>query len=160
MSYDKIFSDKQIKQIFPELHSEDRPDMLSIISNTYDKNEITDILLIEFKRPECDERKAAEAESEILKYARFIQKSELKNSKIRIWAYAFLKFDDETMEALSDKGYNSIFTSHKYPIRYLYNSPNNVIINFLDYDALICDAENRNKLFLNILKGKYIKSNK
>lgn len=160
MSYDKIFSDKQIKQIFPQFYSEVRPDILSIISNTYDKNEITDILLIEFKRPECDERKAAEAEFEILKYARFIQKSELKNSKIRIWAYAFLKFDNETMEALNDKGYNSIFTSHKYPIRYLYNSKNNVIINFLDYDALICDAENRNKLFLNILKGTYIKSNK
>ena len=29
----------------------------------------------------------------------------------------------------------------------------------MDYNALICDAENRNKLFLDILRGKYINKN-
>lgn len=157
MSYDKIFSDKQIKEIFPELAKNlNRPDILCIISNTYDKKKINDILLIEFKRP--SNITPDSAETELLKYARYIHDSNLKRTKIRIWAYAFLKFNDDTIELLNDREYNKIYTSNEYPICYKYHKDRNIIINFMDYDSLISDAENRNKLFFDILKGKYLKS--
>ena len=51
MSYNKVFSDKQIREIFPQLSKNlDRPDILSIISNTYEKDEITDVVIIELKK--------------------------------------------------------------------------------------------------------------
>lgn len=153
MCYDKIFSDMQIKDIFPELSEKlDRPDILSIISNAYEKEKITDILLIEFKRPEKDITPAG-AEEQLLRYGRYIN---LVQNNIRIWAYAFLKFDDEVLEALKDKSYNKIYTSSNYPICYKYHEARNMIINFMDYNSLICDAENRNQLFLDILRGKYL----
>lgn len=153
MCYDKIFSDMQIKDIFPELSTKlDRPDILSIISNTYEKEKITDILLIEFKRPEKDITPAG-AEEQLLRYGRYIN---LIQNNIRIWAYAFLKFDSEVLEALKDKSYNKIYTSSNYPICYKYHEARNMIINFMDYNSLICDAENRNQLFLDILRGKYL----
>ncbi len=154
MSYDKIFSDIHIKEIFPNLYNKlERPDILSIISNTYNKNEITDVLLIEFKKPDQNIT-PAQAEEQLLKYGRFI--NHLVDNKIRIWAYAFLKFGDDTMESLNDKAYNKIYTTNKFPLCYKYYETNNMIVNFLDYGALICDAENRNKLFLDILQGKYL----
>lgn len=153
MCYDKIFSDMQIKDIFPELSEKlDRPDILSVISNAYEKEKITDILLIEFKRPEKDITPAG-AEEQLLRYGRYIN---LVQNNIRIWAYAFLKFDDEVLEALKDKSYNKIYTSSNYPICYKYHEARNMIINFMDYNSLICDAENRNQLFLDILRGKYL----
>ena len=162
MSYDKIFSDIHIKEIFPNLHNHlknldklKRPDILSIISNTYDKNKITDILLIEFKRPKEDKIYFLEASSQIRDYASFIHQMYPKTN-IRIWAYGFLKFDDEVLESLSRDDYNTIYTGATFPICYKYNKANNMIMNFLDYEALICDAENRNKLFLDILQGEYL----
>lgn len=110
-------------------------------------------MLIEFKKPDQNIT-PAQAEEQLLKYGRFI--NHLVDNKIRIWAYAFLKFGDDTMESLNDKAYNKIYTTNKFPLCYKYYETNNMIVNFLDYGALICDAENRNKLFLDILQGKYL----
>jgi hypothetical protein len=52
MSYDKIFSEAHIKDIFPNLIANTkRPDILSIsiVSNSYNKEKITDIIIIELK---------------------------------------------------------------------------------------------------------------
>lgn len=157
MSYDKVFSDMQIKDIFPKLHENilERPDILSIISNTYEKEKITDILLIEFKRPEANKDYFSKANQQLLSYASFINESFSQNF-LRIWAYGFLKFDDEVLRAIRNDDFNQIYAGSKFPIFYKYNKTNNVIINFMDYNALICDAENRNKLFLDILRGKYL----
>jgi hypothetical protein len=150
MIYDKVFSDKQIKDIFPKLSSNlKRPDILSIVSNTYNKDEITDIVIIELKRPN-DKTTPAVAEEQLLKYARYANQSGCEN-KIRIWTYAFLTFNNDTVSALKDKSYNMIPTQSNYPIYYQYHKENNVIINFMDYGALADDANTRNKTFMNIL---------
>ena len=153
MLYDKVFSEKQIKEIFPELSDNmRRPDILSIVSNTYDKNSITDIVIIELKKP--DENITTEgAEAQLLRYSRFINQSNIKN-KVRIWTYAFLKFSDEVGEDLDDKDYNKIPTQHKHPIYYKYHEKRNTIINFMDYRSLAYDADNRNRIFMEILKGE------
>lgn len=153
MSYDKIFSDKQIKEIFPELHENlDKPDVLSISSNTFDKSGITDIVIIELKRPGAN-NDVAIAEKELLKYSRYARGSDFKN--IRIWTYAFVSFTEETDLELADKDYNQIPVQNGWPIKYKYHKSVNTIINFIDYKSLAHDAETRNNTFLNILKAKH-----
>ena len=154
MTYDKVFSDKQMKEIFPQLRENlDRPDLLTIASNTYEKDKITDIVVIELKRPDSKNITPAEAREQLLKYARYINNANLKN-KIRIWCYAFLKFSDETVNLLEDDDFNQIMTQSKYPIFYKYFEKRNTVINFIDYKTLAYDAELRNKTFLKILKGE------
>lgn len=155
MTYDKVFSDKQIKAIFPELHKYlDKPDILTLSSNTFKKEEITDVVIIELKRPNA-KNDVAIAESELLKYSRYVRESNLSN--IRIWTYAFISFDAEADLALDDKSYNRIPIRNGWPIRYSYHKVHNTIINFIDYRALAFDAESRNNTFLNILKAKHYK---
>ncbi len=153
MSYNKIFSDKRIKDIFPKLSANlDRPDLLSIISNTENKEEITDIVVIELKRADSNITPAG-AEEQLLKYARYINDA-YPNNPIRIWSYAFLKFNKETSSSLEDKDYNQIPTHSEYPIYYKYHEKRNTIINFLDYKAIAFDADTRHKTFMKILNGK------
>ena len=158
MTYDKVFSDKQIKEIFPKLSENlDRPDLLSIISNTYEKNKMTDIVVIELKRPD-EKITPAGAEEQLLDYASYINENfEDENRKIRIWTYAFLKFDKATERRLISKGYNRVFTNTEYPLYYRPYPNENTIINFIDYKTLAYDAELRNKTFLKILKGEQFK---
>lgn len=152
MSYDKIFSEEQIKNIFPQLSGNiKRPDILSIFSNTYDDKEMTDIIIIELKRPN-DKISPEGAEGELLKYARYI--NDLRDNKIRIWTYAFMKFNSELSEVLEkDRGYNKIPVKGGYPIFYKYHPTQNIVINFIDYYAIANDAENRNLTFMKILQG-------
>ena len=156
MTYDKIFSESQVKGIFPELSDNvDRLDILSIVSNTYEKESITDIVIIELKRPNGIITPEG-AEAQLLKYARYINQSNIQN-KIRIWTYAFLKFNDniaDDLDDLDDKDYNKIPTQWEYPIYYKYHEKRNTIINFMDYRALAYDASTRNKTFMKILTGK------
>lgn len=155
MTYDKVFSEKQIREIFPKLSDNiDRPDLLSIISNTYEKELITDIVVIELKRP----HKAitpASAEEQLLDYASYINDN-FEDRKIRIWTYAFLKFNKDTERKFKNKGYNRVFTNTNYPLYYKAFDTVNAILNFIDYKTLAYDAELRNKTFLKILEGKSI----
>ncbi len=152
MSYNKVFSDKQIKEIFPELSENlERPDILSLISNSYDKDEITDIVIIELKR--ADEKiTPSRAEEQLIDYAGYINEA-YQDRKIRIWTYAFLKFDKKTENSLRNKDYNRVLTKSQYPIYYKPFNAVNAIINFVDYKALADDAENRNRTFMKILSG-------
>lgn len=153
MSYNKIFSDKRIKDIFPKLSDNlDRPDLLSIISNTEKKEDITDVVVIELKRADSNITPAG-AEEQLLKYARYINDA-YSNNPIRIWSYAFLKFNGETSSSLEDKDYNQIPTHSQYPIYYKYHEKRNTIINFLDYKAIAFDADTRHKTFMKILRGE------
>jgi len=153
MTYNKVFSEKQIKQIFPTLSDNlDRPDILSIVSNTYNKEEITDIVIIELKRA-SDKITPSRAEEQLIDYAGYINDA-YEDKKIRIWTYAFLKFDKKTERSLRNKGYNRVLTTSEYPIYYHPFNEVNTIVNFIDYKALADDAENRHNLFMKILTGK------
>lgn len=150
MVYDKVFSEEQIRNIFPSLSNIlSRPDILSIVSNSFEKEEITDIVIIEFKRPN-ESITPAGAEEQLLEYARHVNNSS-ENKNIRIWCYAFLTFNSETCLKLQDKSYNIIPTQSEYPIYYKHHGSHNVIINFMDYKALADDANTRNKTFMQIL---------
>lgn len=152
MTYDKVFSEAQLNKIFPQLPEiAKRPDILSIISNSYEENEITDIVIIELKRPN-ENITPAGAEEQLLRYARYINDTR-ENNKIRIWTYAFLNFNTETEFDLDNKSYNKIPTQGGFPIYYKYHEKPNTIINFIDYKSLAFDADTRNKTFMKILNG-------
>lgn len=152
MTYDKVFSEAQLKNIFPDLIDNiARPDIISIVSNTFEKDKITDIVIIELKRP-SEKITPAEAQRELRSYADYINHSRQEN-KIRIWAYAFLKFDENTERDLRLDEYNQIPTQSQYPIYYKFSNRTNIIINFLDYSSIAFDADVRNKTFMKILKG-------
>ncbi|MFZ2968539.1 MAG: ATP-binding protein [Sulfuricurvum sp.] len=156
MTYDKVFSEAQLSKIFPQLPEiAKRPDILSIVSNTYNEEEITDIVIIELKRPD-ENIDPAGAETQLLRYSRYINDSREEN-KIRIWTYAFLKFNEETEFDLDNKNYNKIPTNGAYPIYYRYYEKPNTIINFIDYRSLAYDADTRNKTFMKILNGETLK---
>ncbi len=76
-----------------------------------------------------------------------------EDRKIRIWTYAFLKFDNKTENSLKNKDYNRVLTKSEYPIYYKPFNAVNAIVNFVDYKALAHDAENRNRTFMKILDG-------
>ncbi|OHD84296.1 MAG: hypothetical protein A3D90_03160 [Sulfuricurvum sp. RIFCSPHIGHO2_02_FULL_43_9] len=155
MTYDKVFSEAQLNKIFPQLPDiAKRPDILSIVSNTYNEDEITDIVIIELKRPD-ETITPAGAEEQLLRYARYINDSR-ENNKIRIWTYAFLSFNSETELDLDNKSYNKIPTQGGCPIYYKYHDKPNTIINFIDYKSLAFDADTRNKTFMKILNGETI----
>ncbi|WP_252970791.1 hypothetical protein [Aliarcobacter cryaerophilus] len=150
MAYDKVFSEAQLNKIFPQLPEiAKRPDILSIISNSYEENEITDIVIIELKRPDKNINPEG-AEAQLLRYARYINDTR-ENNKIRIWTYAFLNFNTETEFDLDNKSYNKIPTQGGFPIYYKYHEKPNTIINFIDYKSLAFDADTRNKTFMKIL---------
>jgi len=155
MTYDKVFSESQLKDIFPDLYNNiDRPDIISIVSNTFKKEDITDIVLIELKRP-SEKITPAEAQRELRSYADYINQSRQEN-KIRVWAYAFLKFDESTERDLRLDEYNQIPTHSTYPIYYKFSNTTNIIINFMDYEAIAYDADTRNNTFMKILSGNTI----
>ncbi|WP_323588518.1 ATP-binding protein [Aliarcobacter butzleri] len=152
MTYDKVFSEAQLNKIFPQLPEiAKRPDILSIISNSYEEDEITDIVIIELKRPN-ENISPAGAEEQLLRYARYINDTR-ENNKIRIWTYAFLNFNSETEFDLDNKSYNKIPTQGGFSIYYKYHEKPNTIINFIDYKSLAFDADTRNKTFMKILNG-------
>lgn len=122
-----------------------------------DKEDITDIVIIELKKPD-DKITPARAEEQLIDYASYVNNSRQEN-KIRVWTYAFLKFNEEIENKLKRKSYNKIPTHSKYPIYYRYWEEPNTIINFLDYSSLAFDAESRNKTFIKILNGETIIDN-
>ena len=92
------------------------------------------------------------AEEQLIDYAGYINEA-YQDRKIRIWSYAFLKFNKETEFDLENRSYNKIPIQGEYPIYYRYYEKPNTIINFLDYRAMAIDANNRNKTFMKILGG-------
>lgn len=158
MTYNKVFSESQLSKIFPDLPDiAKRPDILSIFSNTYEENEITDIVIVELKKP-VETITPAGAEEQLLRYSSYINKKRETNKKIRVWTYAFLKFNEETESDLDNKSYNKIPVVSGYPIYYSYFEKPNTIINFIDYRSLAADANARNRIFIDILSGKSMKT--
>lgn len=149
MSFDQVFSNEQIKAIFPKLSQYlSQPDILTITANSTDKNKINDIIIIELKRPDNDIT-PARAEEQLLEYADYANEA-FDDNKPRIWLYAFLDLTGN-IRALERKEYNKIYVSGKNPICYQYFESVNAIINFLDYESLIADAEQRNKTFIEVI---------
>ena len=155
MSFDQVFSNEQIKTIFPKLSEVlKKPDVLTITANSTKQEEIHDIVIIELKRA-GKLITPAEAELQLLSYADYAQDG-FKENRPRIWLYAYLDLNEENLRYLIKlKRYNTIHISGSDPICYQYHESVNAIINFLSYKSVIADAEQRNKTFIEVIQNGF-----
>ncbi len=168
MSYIYVASDKTIKSIAKDIlkhdyideelksyHKGKEPDLLMFFSE--DEDNYRDVLLIEFKRLGLSIDKKIAAISQLRRYPVYIQKS-LKGQNIRsIFTYTILDLDEETREALIAEDFDpyAFGDIHGDISSYYYYAKNSrAHINVLSFEQLICEADARNQVFLNILRNK------
>ena len=80
-----------------------------------------------------------------------------------IYGYVITKFDQNFMDYVSEQpGIKAMFSCGKNPIYFLYNdnikdlngNKKNAYIYFISTDSIYADANNRNKMFIDIIKNK------
>lgn len=141
----------QFNQIFQQkTTSKNRPDYLMFFSNTL-KNESdkVDLVCFEFKRLGVSLEEKTKAVTELTKYIKQL-KAICPNIQ-RVWLYALVDFDDELEESLESQDFKMKFsTQGKIWYRYYENIESELA--FLDFNAVVSDADSRNKTFMEILK--------
>lgn len=167
MTFSHSFSDLEISKITDielfeqKSNSGTRPDFLMLFSKPLENDpEEVDIVIFEFKRLNLNIHRNFDATTELLKYTREIQKVCGKKTKVgRIWLYALVNMSDNFRETLNDTDFKQRFTVSG-EVWYRYYETRNVEISYLDFDALVSDANTRNKTFMDILKDRFVvKSN-
>lgn len=165
MSFYRSSSDitlKRISQLNKEFFevespSEERSDFLLLFSKPQDENlkgEI-DIVIFEFKKLNSNKHEKLKASSELVEYASEIK--DLINEEIavgKIWLYALVDIDDKFKRTLRNQDYKSRF-SIQGEVWYRYYNELGLEVSYLDFNALISDANARNETFIRILKDNF-----
>lgn len=158
MSYAYMASDVEINKIINDITNENekrevfmdnkKPD-IAIFYNK--ENELKDLVVIEFKRPSAPLGQQETSPQEIQRNIGIIKKN-ISNVKA-LYGYIITRLSDEFVESLQFSGFTKCFTHDKDGrLLYWYNHNNNVHIFVLDYNAIITDANARNKTFLDIIR--------
>lgn len=158
MTYIKAASDtplyeitKQFNEIFQQqTDSKNCPDYLMSFSNQIEnQKDKVDLVCFEFKRLGVKLEEKTKAVTELTKYIR--QLKTVCGNIQRVWLYALVDFDDGLEESLESQDFKMKFsTQGKIWYRYYENIESELA--FLDFDAVVSDADSRNKTFLEILK--------
>lgn len=158
MTYIGASSDMTLKKITQEFNhifnhtsnSENRPDYLMFFSNKItDKNDKVDLVCFEFKRLGETLENKTKALTELTKYTKELKRvcPEIQ----RVWLYALVDFDEELESVLEALDFKMKFSTQG-KIWYQYYANNEFELSFLDFRAVVGDAESRNKTFMDILK--------
>lgn len=158
MTYIGASSDMTLKKITQEFNhifnhtsnSENRPDYLMFFSNKItDKNDKVDLVCFEFKRLGETLENKTKALTELTKYTKELKRvcPEIQ----RVWLYALVDFDEELENVLEALDFKMKFSTQG-KIWYQYYANNEFELSFLDFRAVVGDAESRNKTFMDILK--------
>ncbi|MDO4642510.1 MAG: ATP-binding protein [Cardiobacteriaceae bacterium] len=158
MSFICSSSDNEIKKItdkFSEIidskneaNSNERPDYLLLFSS--ENTEQYDVVCFEFKRLHINKRDKLSAASQLVDYIGDLR--DAFSEKInKAWMYALVDFDEELERTLERNGFKHRFTVQGKIYSQFYSDVD-AEINFLDFDALVKDADIRNKTFMDILK--------
>ena len=158
MTYIQAASDKTLQDITVEFNkifkestnSKDKPDYLMFFSNTLqNESNKVDVVCFEFKRLGVRLEEKTKAVTELTKYIKQL-KSVCENIQ-RVWLYALVDFDSELEESLESQDFKMKFsTQGKIWYRYYENIESELA--FLDFDAVVSDADSRNQTFMEILK--------
>lgn len=166
MSYSYSASDKTIAKIVKDVTGKDRatidenqrdkePDLVMFYSDS--KEKYKDVLLIEFKKLNGNIDDKEKAINQINRYPRYIDEN--INNIRNIYTYTILDIDKELEDGLTkEHGFveNAFGDSeNKVSAYYKYNPAVKAHINVISFVQLIEDANERNKVFLNILKEKF-----
>lgn len=161
MSYLHSASDVSLQKItqsfknifYQESESDDRPDYVMFFSNTLEnQNDKVNIVCFEFKKLGNTKYDKAKAIIQLTDYA--IELKEACNQIEILFLFALVEFDEKFEKTLKGQGFRRRF-SIQGQIWSKYNPDIDVELSFLDFKALIHDAANRNKTFMEILKNGF-----
>lgn len=163
MSYEQMFSDKQIKTIKEALAKENlnsegeryEPDLAIF----YSKNGRKDVVVVEFKSIGAKPGEKSIAFSEISRNLGVICKS-IDGINV-LYGYIITKLDEKFRSIIEmQPGVKKMFSANEKPLYYIYNEnlrdkngdKKDGHIYILDTELLWSDADARNKVFLDIIK--------
>jgi hypothetical protein len=159
LSYSYAASDKKINAILKQQgldkankDGEKAPDLAVFYSNGEDDDNLT-CVLIEIKPFGISSEKKHNGLAQLRNYANIFHRN---NPKIKaFWVYLITKIDDDLGDKLRREEYNPIFSTtegHKIFVRYFPKEEPPMYLEVICVDAIVKDAESRNKIFLDILK--------
>lgn len=128
----------------------ERPDYLMFFSNEInDKCQKVDLVCFEFKRLGIHKYEKSRSLTQLPDYMGELKES--CNNIGRIWMYALVDFDEGFQNTLRRQDFKMRFSING-KIWYRYYDDVEAELSFLDFNALINDADSRNKTFMDILK--------
>lgn len=168
MTYSTVLSEMEMTDLIKELtkdenveRNDDRPDIAVIFSNDPKTSEKFDVVIIELKRKGLKSEDNIRIEAQLEKRARDLF-SIYQNKIQSLWLYGIAELDNDYKAVLSTAGYQPMFSKgnifvHTGDITVDWESRTKIpaVRYILDFDALVNDADARNKTFLNIIKSKF-----
>lgn len=168
MTYSTVLSEMEMTDLIKELtkdenieRNDDRPDIAIIFSNDPKTSEKFDVVIIELKRKGLKSEDNIRIEAQLEKRARDLF-SIYPNKIQSLWLYGIVELDNDYKAVLSTAGYQPMFSKgnifvHTGDITVDWESRTKIpaVRYILDFDALVNDADARNKTFLNIIKSKF-----
>lgn len=168
MTYSTVLSEMEMTDLIKELtkdenveRNDDRPDIAVIFSNDPKTSEKFDVVIIELKRKGLKSEDNIRIEAQLEKRARDLF-SIYPNKIQSLWLYGIVELDNDYKAVLSTAGYQPMFSKgnifvHTGDITVDWESRTKIpaVRYILDFDALVNDADARNKTFLNLIKSKF-----
>lgn len=166
MTYETVFSNQEMGELVKKItdgedgeRDNDLPDIALVFSRAPDAGVPFDVVIVELKRRGLTLEENMKVVTQLEKRARKLMK--YYNNRIqRIWYYGIVDIDDELELHLRGE-YQELYSVGK-----MFHKPVNVAIQkdpllvvqigvfIWDIDAVVSDAEARNKAFLNLIKNK------
>ena len=168
MTYTTVLSEMEMTDLIKELtkdenveRNDDRPDIAVIFSNDPNTSEKFDVVIIELKRKGLKSEDNIRVEAQLEKRARDL--FAIYANKIQsLWLYGVVELDNDYKALLSTAGYQPMYSKgnifvHTGDITVDWESRTKIpaVRYILDFDALVNDADARNKTFLNLIKSKF-----
>ena len=161
MSFLRAFSDKSVSKINKELFNSKeklnaylkRPDVFLLFN--YEEGN-TDAIVIELKGSNCTKDEKNKSITELPNNIDELR--ECMNNLNSIYGYIITNIDEDFGRALRNQDFTSfiyINESKRSYYKYFTNTKSHIYV--YDYENLIKQADERNNLFINILKGSYKK---
>ena len=168
MTYSTVLSEMEMTDLIKELtkdenveRNDDRPDIAVIFSNDPKTSEKFDVVIIELKRKGLKSEDNIRIEAQLEKRARDLF-SIYQNKIQSLWLYGIVELDNDYKAVLSTAGYQPMFSKgnifvHTGDITVDWESRIKIpaVRYILDFDALVNDADARNKTFLSLIKSKF-----
>lgn len=151
----KSFLDKNIDNIKSKKRRNEkyRPDMAVFFSRDEKNPEKKDAIIIEFKACGAPDLEKSKATIELNRNAYSLRKN-IPNIN-DVWCYAITKFTEDFIDTLLSEDFKPLFTTNsKNELYYRYYDQPRAHCYYMSLEALINDAEARNKIFIDIIKNK------
>lgn len=166
MTYSTVLSEMEMSNLITEIIKEDverdddRPDIAIIFSDDPKTVKKVDVVIVELKKKGLKPEENVKVEVQLEKRARKL--FDIYPDKIqRLWLYGVTELDDEYKSHLSTAGYHPLYSKGT-----IFVNTTDITVSWksgikipaaryvMDFDALVDDANARNKTFLDIIKGK------